>query len=141
MAKFLLVLDDTERGKIAFQKIYELAKQGLRGEVFLLYIREMEIPPFVSEEKEMSAYHRLMTQSIEKLEKYKKELEDVGLVVSDVKVAFGSYADRILMLEREIKPDLIVVGLKKRVVSRLFGKDPCEILLKKSKANLLICRG
>jgi len=45
------------------------------------------------------------------------------------------------MLEREIKPDLIVVGLKRRMVSGLFSKDPAEILLKKSKANLLICRG
>lgn len=141
MARFLLVIDDTDRGRAAFQKLYELAKQGLRGEVFLLYIREMEIPPFVSEEKELTAYHRLMTQSMEKLDSYRRKLEEVGLVVSDIKITFGRYADRILMLEREIKPDLVVVGSEKRLLSGLFTKDPAEILLKKSKANLLICRG
>ncbi|WP_202319884.1 universal stress protein [Archaeoglobus neptunius] len=139
MQKILLILDDTERGKTAFKKLLELAEDGLRGEVSILYIREMEIPPFVSEEKELSSYHRLISHTMEKLEKYKQELENAGFTVSDVKVSFGKYADRVLILEKEMHPDLIVVGMK-RSISGLFRKDPCEVLLKRSRSNLLICR-
>ncbi|AAB89722.1 MULTISPECIES: universal stress protein [Archaeoglobus] len=145
MERILLVLDDTGRGEIAFQKLKKLAEDGLRGEVYILYIREMEVPPFVPEEKELAAYHRLMTQSMKKLEGFKNQLEKAGLKVSDVSVVFGKYADRLLLVEKQIKPDLIVVGFKggllKRVIGGFFGKDPCEVLLKKSKASLLICRG
>lgn len=141
MERILLVLDDTGRGEVAFQKLKRLGEQGLRGEVFILYIREMEIPPFVSEEKELAAYHRLMSESTKKLQQFKEELEKSGFRVSDVNVVFGRYADRVLLIEKEIKPDLIVVGLKSRFLGRFFGRDPCEVLLRKSKASLLICRG
>lgn len=140
MERILLVLDDTSRGDIAFQRLKRLAKDGLKGEVYLFYIKEMEVPPFVSEEKELTTYHRLMMESMRKLDKYKMELEELGLKVSDVDVVFGKYADRVLMIEKEVNPDMIVVGLTSGWISRFFAKDPCEVLLKKSKANLLICR-
>lgn len=141
MERILLVLDDTGRGEVAFQKLKRLAEEGLRGEVFILYIREMEVPPFVSEEKELAAYHRLMNESMKRLQRFKEELERAGLKVSDVNVMFGKYADRVLLIEKEVKPDLIVVGLKRGILGRIFGRDPCEVLLKKSRASLLICRG
>jgi len=140
MERILLVLDDTGRGDVAFKRLKKLAEDGLRGEVYLFYVKEMEVPPFVSEERELSTYHRLMRELMDKLEKYKMELENIGLKVSDVNVVFGKYADRILMIEKELNPDMIVVGLKTGLLRRFLAKDPCEVLLKKSKANLLICR-
>jgi nucleotide-binding universal stress UspA family protein len=140
MGKLLLVMDETERGKIAFEKLLRLAELGLRTEVYLLFVKEIEIPPIVSEEKELSAYHRMMSETLRKLESYKEKLESMGLKVSDVKVTFGKLADRILLLEKEIKPEMIVIGMKKSPISRLFGRDPCEVLLKKSKSTIIVCR-
>ncbi len=83
----------------------------------------MEVPPIVSEEKELSAYQRMMSDVLRKL-------ENAGLKVTDIKVTFGKIPDRILMLEKELKPEIIVMDAKKSPVSKLFGKDPCEVLLK-----------
>ncbi len=138
--KILLVMDETERGKIAFQKMLRFAELGLRGDIYLLFVKEMEIPPMVSEEKEISAYQRIMTETMNKLESYKKKLEEVGFKVTDVQVTFGKFADRILILEGMIKPEIIVIGTKQSSISRFFGKDPAELLLRKSRATIIICR-
>ncbi len=140
MGRILLVMDETERGEIAFRKLLKLGEWGLRGDVYVLLVKEMEIPPIVSEEKEVGAYHRMVSMALGKLEEYKKKLEKAGYRVSDVKVTFGKLADRILMIEKEVKPEIIVVGMKGSPISRFFSRDPCEVLLRKSKATIIVCR-
>lgn len=47
----------------------------------------------VSEEKELSAYQRMMSDALRKL-------ENAGLKVTDIKVTFSKIPDRILMFEK-----------------------------------------
>ena len=91
--KILLVMDETDRRKVAFERYLRLAEMGLKGDVYLLFVKEMGVPPIVSEEGELSAYQRMMSDALRKL-------ENAGLKVTDIKVTFSRIPDRILMLEK-----------------------------------------
>ncbi len=139
--KVLLVLDETENGKIALERLIKLAKMGLRADVYVVFIKELEVSPMVSEKKEVEAYHRTRLKAMRMIEKYIKELESVGLNVKDIKVVFGKPSERTLRLEREIEPDLIVMGVKRRsFFRRLLEGDPCKDLIQKSKSTVVICK-
>ena len=139
--KVLVVVDETENGRIALDKLLKLARMGLRADVYIVFVKEMEVPPMVSEQKEIEAYHKMRLKAMRILESYIKELENVGLRVKDIKVVFGKPSERVLRIERDVEPDLVVVGVKKRsFFRRLLEGDPCKDLIEKAKSSVVICK-
>ncbi len=139
--KVLVVVDETESGRIALDKLIKLARMGLRADVYIVFVKEMEVPPMVSEKKEIEAYHRMRLKAMKLLERYINELESVGLRVRDVKVVFGKPSERVLRIEKDVEPDLIVVGVKRKsLFRRLLEGDPCRDLIEKSKTSIVICK-
>jgi len=139
--RVILVIDDTECGRIAAERLVSLARTGLKADVYLIFGREVEISPIASYEKEMKIFTSLRIKASKFVEFYKERLEDAGLRVREVKIIFGKISEEVLRLEKLINPDLIVFGIEKRgFLKRLLHGDPYREIIRETRAPVLVCK-
>ncbi len=139
--RVILVIDDTECGRVATERLVFMARAGFRGDVFMIFGQEVEISPIASYEKEMKIYTSLRVRASKFVEFYKERLEEAGLEVKQVKMIFGNVSEEVLKLEKLLNPDLIVFGMEKRsFLKKLLRGDPFKEIIYETKAPVLVCK-
>lgn len=139
--RVILVIDDTECGRVATERLVFLGRTGFKADVFLVFGVDLEISPVASYEKEMKIYTSLRLKASKFVDFYKERLEEAGLDVRQVKIIFGSISEEVLRLERLLNPDMIIFGMEKRgFLKRLLHGDPYRDILYETKAPVLVCK-
>ncbi len=142
--RILVAVDDTECGNATIKTLEFLGKIGLRADVFLVFIKESELPelpPILSEKKEMRYFTQMRLKASKVSEEYVRRLENSGFKVKQTKILFGKPSDRILRLEKSINPLLIFVGFKKRSLKeRLLFRNEYKRIVFETKAPVVVCK-
>jgi|GEM_PF-968691 nucleotide-binding universal stress UspA family protein len=142
--RILVAVDDTECGNATVRTLEFLGRIGLRADVFLVFIKESELPelpPLLSEKKEMRYFTQMRLEASKVSEEYVKRLENSGFKVKQTKILFGKPSERILKLERSINPLLIFVGFKKRSLKeRILLRDEYKRIVFETKAPVVVCK-
>jgi len=141
VSRIVLVIDGTESGKIAVETLEFLGKAGLKGDIYMLYSSEVEMPPISSIEKEMKIFTKLRLKASKVTEESKRKLENVGFNIVQIKIFFGSLSEEVLRLEKIIKPDLIIFGMEKRgLIKRILHGDPYREIIFNTKTPTIVCK-
>jgi nucleotide-binding universal stress UspA family protein len=142
--RFLVAVDDTECGNATIQTLEFLGRIGLRADIYLVFIKESELPelaPIVSEKNEVKFFTKMRVEASKVCEDYVKRLEDSGFKVKQTKILFGRPSDRILRLEKLINPVLIFIGFKKkRLRERLLSRDEHKRIVFETKTPVVVCK-
>ncbi len=138
--KVILVVDDSECGRIATERLVSLAKKGLRADVFIIYGVNVKILPMTPQEKEMKIYMDLGVKSSKLVEFYRDRLENEGINVEQINIIFGDILDEVLKFERLINPDLIILGVGKHNFLRGLLRSLQERLIFDTASPVLVCK-
>ncbi|AAB91101.1 universal stress protein [Archaeoglobus fulgidus] len=139
--RVILVIDDTDCGRVAAERLVFMARAGFRGDVFVVFGKDIEISPIASYEKEMKIYTSLRVKASKFVEFYRERLEEAGLEVKQVKIILGNVSEEVLRLEKLLNPDLIVFGMEKRgFLKRLLRGDPYKEIIYETKAPVMVCK-
>jgi nucleotide-binding universal stress UspA family protein len=139
--RIILVVDETECGKIATERLEFLGRAGLNADVYIVFGSETELSPIVSQEKEMKMFTKLRLRASKITDEYKRRLEEAGFDVKQVKIFFGSVCEEVIKLEKLVKPDFIVFGMKKRgFLERFLHGDPYREIIFKTVSPVIVCK-
>lgn len=139
----LLVIDDTECGRVAVERLVFFGKAGLMADVYLIFAADMKTFPTVrpSHRKEMQVYSDLRLKASRYVEFYKDRLEEVGFNVREVRIIIGNVVEEVLKLEKILNPDVIVLGVEKKgFFGRLFYGDPHRKIISETKSPVMVCK-
>ncbi len=140
-SRIILVIDDTECGRVAVEKLVFLGRAGLRGDVFLVFGAEAEISPIASYKKEIQTFTKLRLRASRIVEFYKDRLVDAGFNVRQVKIFFGNVGEEVLKLEKAVNPDFIMFGMRKRkFFERLLHGDPHKEIIFGTQSPVVVCK-
>jgi nucleotide-binding universal stress UspA family protein len=139
--RVILVIDDTECGRVATERLVFLGKAGFRADVYLIFCIEVEVPPVASHKKEVQIFTRMRLRASKFVDFYKDRLVEVGFQVRQVKIFFGSVAEEVLRLEKVLNPDFIIFGMKKKsFFERLLHGDPYREIIFETKSPVVVCK-
>ena len=139
--RVILVIDDTECGRVAAERLVFFGKAGLRADVYLVFGVDVEISPIASYDKEVKIYTKLRLKASKYVEFYKERLEEVGFDVRQVKIVLGNILEEVLRLEKVLNPDVIIFGMEKKgLLKRLIHGDPYREIIFETKSPVMVCK-
>jgi nucleotide-binding universal stress UspA family protein len=140
-SKIILTVDDTECGEVAVERMEYLGRAGLKAEVYFIFAMEKELPPIVSEKKEMMIFTELRLKASRITEYYVERLRKAGLEIKQIRIFFGNVIEELLRLENLVKPDFIMFGMKKKsFFERLLHGDVHKDIIFKTKSPVVVCK-
>jgi nucleotide-binding universal stress UspA family protein len=140
MSNILVVLrNDVDHSKTV-NYIINLASSMISPKIKILYAVDIEPIP-THEETEMKFFGKLRKEGEEVVRDTINKIKDAGIDVEFYDMHFGIAAERILKAERELNPDLIVMGARglSTFKKMLLGSISDEVS-RKAKAPVLIVR-
>ena len=139
--RIILVIDDTECGRVAAERLVFFGKAGLKADVYLVFGVDVEISPITSYEKEMKIYTKLRLKASNYVEFYKDRLEEAGFEVKKVKIVLGNILEEVLKLEKVLNPDVIVFGMEKKgFLKRLIHGDTYREIIFETRSPVMVCK-
>jgi|Deesub1362A_J573_1020465.scaffolds.fasta_scaffold00378_8 nucleotide-binding universal stress UspA family protein len=140
MSKILVVLRNDVDHFRTVNYIINLASSMIDPKIRILYTVDIEPIP-LHEETEMKFYGKLRREGEEIVRNAMDKIKDAGIDVELHDMHFGIAAERILKAERELDPDLIVMGARglSTFKKMLLGSISDEVS-RKAKAPVLIVR-
>jgi hypothetical protein len=99
-----------KNGQKALDCIAKLANRGLRGEVYLFYVENVE--PYPAEfliELEKGGYNKIKEKGMKILNELAEKIKDMGLDVKILDTYCLTAAEDILKLKKQIDPDFIII--------------------------------
>jgi len=140
MSKILVVLrNDVDYAKTV-DYVVNLASSMVDPKIQILYTVDVEPVPS-HEETERKFYRKLRKEGEEIVKNAISKIKDAGIDVELHDMHFGIAAERILKAEKELNPDLIVMGARglSTFKKMLLGSISDEVT-RKAKAPVLIVR-
>lgn len=140
ISKILLVIrNDTDHRK-AIENAISIAS-GKSAKVYVLYTVDMELPPIVPETIEKEIYDKLREEGKRIVDEAIKKIRAAGIEVEVVGMHFGFAAERILKVERELKPDLIILSTRGlSTLKKILMGSVSEEVTKEAKAPVLLVK-
>ncbi len=140
MSKILVVLRNDVDYSRTVDYIISLASSMIDPKIRILYTVDVEPIP-THEETEIKFYSRLRKEGEEIVRGAMNKIKNAGIDVELHDMHFGIAAERILKAERELKPDLIVMGARglSTFKKMLLGSISDEVA-RKARAPVLIVR-
>jgi len=140
MSKILLVIRNDVDYMRAIENAIYLAS-GKNPKIYLLYTVDMELPPVVPEKTEKQIYDKLREEGRQIVEKSVEQIKAAGIDVEVIGMHFGFAAERILKAEKEIHPDVIVMGSRGlSTLKKILLGSPSEEVSKEAKAPVLLVK-
>ncbi len=119
--KILLILDDTEMAEKAVECTIDLHISGLKSEVYIFYVKDEEPIPIPLEEAERERYAPMIAKAKKRMIEAAENLKAAGVNYKVVGYHIGIADEAVRRVEKEVKPDLIVLGAEKKgLLKRLF---------------------
>lgn len=124
----------------AIDRVIEFADSGLaKYKVYLKYI--VDIDPIAELYFKDGQFDRLRKEGQEIVDPQITRLRNCGVDVEVLPFHFGIAAEEILRTEKQIQPDIIVVGSSRTsTVRRLLWGGICEDMVRQAKTPVLIVR-
>ncbi|WP_202320288.1 universal stress protein [Archaeoglobus neptunius] len=139
--KVILVIDDSECGRTAVEKLVFLGKAGFRADVLMIFCSDAGTFPVLSQRKEMKIYTDLRIKASKFVDFYIDRLEEAGFNVTQVKIIFGSVTEEILNLEKITEPDIIIFGMEREgFIKRVLRGDAHKDVIFQTKTPVLVCK-
>lgn len=140
ISKILLVLRNDADYKKAVENAISIAG-GRNSRVYVLYAVDMELPPIVPEDIEREVYNRLREEGRKIVDDAVRKLKAAGIEVEEVGMHFGFAAERILRVERQLKPDLIILSTRGlSTLKKILMGSVSEEVTKEAKAPVLLVK-
>jgi len=135
--KILVVINREDN---SIQECLKRLSSKIKGSVHLLYVKDIEpYPAEVLIELEKK-YNEIKEKGTKVLRDLSNKIKELGFKVEVLGVHCGIAPERILKLEDELNPDIILLQYKPSALKRLFSRDYVDIVLSKSKAPILIAK-
>ncbi len=140
MSKILVVLRNDVDHSRTVNYIINLASSMIDPKIRILYTVDVEPIP-VDEETEIKFYGKLRREGEKIVRDAIDKIKNAGIDVELYDMHFGIAAERILKAERELNPDLIVMGARglSTFKKMLLGSISDEVS-RKARAPVLIVR-
>ncbi len=140
ISKILLVLRNDADYKKAVENAISIAS-GRNSRVYVLYAVDMELPPIVPEDIEREVYNRLREEGKKIVDDAVRRLKAAGIEVEEVGMHFGFAAERILRVEKQLKPDLIILSTRGlSTLKKILMGSVSEEVTKEAKAPVLLVK-
>jgi hypothetical protein len=101
-----------KHGQKALDCIAKLANRGLRGEVYLFYVENIE--PYPAEfliELEKGGYNKIKEKGMEILKELAEKINNMGLDVKMLDTYCLIAVEDILKLKKQINPDFVIIDI------------------------------
>ena len=135
--RILVVVDENSK---QIDACIERLSEKMKGTLYLLYIKDTDFyPPELLLEFD-KAFDRLKNKGLRILSKLAEKAKMCGFRTEILGVHYGIALERILKLEKQLNPDLILVGFECGLFRKLFLGDYLNDLLCKAKTPILVAR-
>ncbi len=117
----LLVLDDTELADKAVECAIDLYLSGLKSKVYIFYVKDEEPVATPSDDAEKKKFAPMIAKAKKKILEAVEKLKTAGVDYEVVGYHIGIADEAVRRAEKEVEPDLIVLGAEKKgILKRLF---------------------
>jgi len=132
--KVLTVVDGD--GEIIHKFIERLS---FKGTLYLVYVKDIGFYPAEVLLEFEKSYNKIRDRGLNVLNRIAKKAEELGFKTEIVGVQIGSAVERILKLEEQLKPDILIVGCKCGL-GRILSEGYIDSIICKAKRPVLIAR-
>lgn len=137
----LLVVDDSEIADRASECVIDLALSGLKARVNLYYVKDDEPVALPSEELERKKMLPMVSRANKKLLDVAEKLRTAGVDYDILGYHIGIADEAIRRLEKEFKPDLIVIGVdKKGALKKIFAGNAEQKIVFDTDAPVVVVK-
>ena len=127
--KILVVVDENSK---QIDTCIEKLSEKIKGTLFLLYVKDIDFYPAELLLEFDKTFDRVKSRGLQILSKLAEKAKTCGFKTKILGVHYGIALERILKLEKQLNPDLILVGFE---CGGLFRK-----LLRENYLNDLLCK-
>jgi nucleotide-binding universal stress UspA family protein len=136
-ARILAVVDENGRST---ERCIERLAEKVRGVLYLVYVKDVHpYPAEVLLELE-KRYNDIKSKGTGILKEISAKAEKLGFKTEILGVHCGIAAERILKLEKQLNPDIILVEYECSPLKRLFSSNYVDTLFCKAKAPVMVAR-
>ena len=135
--RILAVVD--ENTKHIDEYIEKLSK-SFRGTLYLTYVKDIGFYPAEVLLEFEKSFDKIKRKGLEVLNRIAKKAKEFGFKTEILGVHCGIAVERILKLEEQLNPDLILIGYRCGLLRRLLSEDYFDSLLCKAKTPILVAR-
>jgi len=137
----LLVLDDSECADRASECVIDLVLSGLKAKVNLYYVKDDEPVALPSEELERKKMLPMISRANKKLVNVAEKLRAAGVDYDILGYHIGIADEAIKNLEKDCKPDLIIIGVEKKgVLKKIFAGNAEEKIVFDTDAPVVVVK-
>lgn len=137
----LLVLDDSECADRASECVIDLVLSGLKAKVNLYYVKDDEPVALPSEELERKKMLPMVSRANKKLIDVAEKFRVAGVEYDILGYHIGIADEAIKRLEKDCKPDLIVIGVdKKGILKKIFAGNAQEKIVFDTDAPAVVVK-
>jgi len=137
----LLVLDDSECADRASECVIDLVLSGLKAKVNLYYVKDDEPVALPSEELERKKMLPMISRANKKLVNVAEKLRAAGVDYDILGYHIGIADEAIKSLEKDCKPDLIIIGVEKKgVLKKIFAGNAEEKIVFDTDAPVVVVK-
>jgi nucleotide-binding universal stress UspA family protein len=135
--RILVVVDENSK---QIDACIEKLSEKIKGTLYLLYVKDTDFYPAELLLEFDKAFDRLKNKGLQILSKLAEKAKMCGFRTEILGVHYGIALERILKLEKQLNPDLILVGFECGLFRRLFLGDYLNDLLCKANTPILVAR-
>jgi len=137
----LLVLDDSECADKASECVIDLVLSGLKAKVNLYYVKDDEPVALPSEELERKKILPMISRANKKLIDVSEKLRAAGVDYDILGYHIGIADEAVKRIEKDCKPDLIVIGVEKKgVLKKIFAGNAGEKIVFDTDAPVVVVK-
>lgn len=139
--RVLVVVDDSDVGKKAVDCAADLCLSGFNSKIQILYVKDIEPIPILSERVEQGFYESLKAKAKKSLRDIVEKLKNAGVDFEIIGHHFGYAAEKIEKTEKKVGPDIVIIGAQKPTwFSKLIEGCYVERTIFETKAPVLVVK-
>lgn len=135
----ILVVTNGENGE-KISKCLEKLSTKIRGNVYLVYVKDIEPYPAEVLIELLKQYERIKRRGQKVLEDLAEKIKELGFKVDILGIQCGIVSERISKIEEQVNPDIILVEYEYSRIKRLFGDCIFDLVLEESRAPVLVAK-
>ncbi len=135
--KVLAIVDENSK---YIDKYIEKLSKSFRGTLYLTYVKDIGFYPAEVLLEFEKSFNKIKRRGLEVLNRIAKRAKELGFKTEILGVHCGIAIERILRLEEQLNPDLILIGYRCGLFRRLLSEDYFDTILCKAKTPILVAR-
>ena len=122
-------------------KCLEKLSKKIKGQVYLMYVKNIEPYPVEVLIELLKQYDKIKKDGQRILEDLAKKIKKLGFNVNILGIHCGIAFERILKIEKQLSPDIILVEYESSRLKRMFLEDETlDLVVAKLNTPILIAR-